>query len=368
MKKQRIFKNSSLVDFHIHSNASIDGSKNIDELCEMANENNTSIFSVTDHNTINGINTFLDKNNIDRYSVLSSINNTTILSGVEITAKIKEIENIKGNPVKVHLLAYGIDRNDNSPISQILKLKRKNDENVDLGFLYQINQQLNLNIPTNDIINFYRTKKQKNERYEWIGKNDAIEFLLSHNFFKDKTKEEINELFYEMEPTHRLDLEAKDVINLVHASGGIVTLAHPYSNLKRTKYQKEVINYLISYEIDGFEMYYPFNNYHCDLFLRSICKDHNIKIFSGGSDYHTDTQEFNDELHIPFEPVTINKTRAFIDYMTEIEHARKKGTLILNNYKNLNSFKIQNTIEKYKKKFCSIENISPSSLDILEME
>lgn len=192
--------------------------KQISELLDKAKENGTTIFSVTDHNTISGVNSFLDSNNVDRYSVLSTINNTTLLTGVEITAKIKEIDNIKGNPVKIHLLAYGIDRNDNSPISQLLKLKRKNDENVDLGFLYKINQQHNLQISEEEIIKFYRNKKQKNERYEWIGKNDAIEFLLSHNSFRNKTKDELSQLFYEMEPTHRLDLEAKDVINLVHAS------------------------------------------------------------------------------------------------------------------------------------------------------
>ena len=186
--------------------------------------------------------------------------------------------------------------------------------------------------------------------------------------FINENPEDLYNIFNKIHLTSRLTLEAKDVINLVHASGGIVLMAHPYSNLKRTRKPKDLIEYLINNDIDGFEMYYPFNNYHSDILLRKICKDYDVTLFSGGSDYHDDNQVYNDDLHIKYEPITEDKTKAFIEYMSDVDYARKKGTLITKNYKHLKDFKINNTIEKYKKQFCKIENLEYNSFDVLELE
>lgn len=115
-------------------------------------------------------------------------------------------------------------------------------------------------------------------------------------------------------------------------------------------------------------MYYPFNNYHCDILLRKICKEHNMHLFSGGSDYHEDNQLLSDDLHLEFEPITESKTKAFIDYISELDYARKKGTLISNNYKHLKDFKLKNTIEKYKKQFCLIEDLDYKNFNLCELE
>ena len=132
-------EDKQVVDFHIHSNASLDGSKTVKRLVNEEGKRDVSMIAITDHNTLNGVNKYLDKFGADREKVLERVTDKMILfPGVEITAKIKDIPNVKGNPVKFHLMVYGIDRSDNSPISRVLRIKRKNDENVDLGFLYQL--------------------------------------------------------------------------------------------------------------------------------------------------------------------------------------------------------------------------------------
>lgn len=359
MKKESSHISGKIADFHTHSNHSIDGTKSIKHILKSAHKNNVTMLGVTDHNTVSGVNKFMDKERFPRESVMELASTKTILvPGVEITARINEIKNIKGNSVKLHLLAYGIDRNDDSPISKLLKLKSINDHHVDLGFVYQLQKHFNLALSKQDVLDFFIHCKMNNHDVKAFGKEEAFNFVKFLGLELTENDEQLSEIISNFDVTDRFNLDVDDVINLVHASGGIVLLAHPQVSLRRTKYDKNVISYLIEHEIDGFELYYPQHTKTCDMYLRKVSKENNIHLHSAGSDYHDDNHNYeHDGFSIPYEPVTLDKVKALIDYLNEMKVARDEGTLILKNYKNLKDFNVEETLEKYRRRFCALEGI-----------
>ncbi len=352
----------SFADFHTHSNFSIDGTKSIKSLIKFAQKDNTTFLGITDHNTITGINQYLDKLDYQRQDVFDNVKGKTIIvPGVEITARINHLKNLKGKPVKIHLVAYGIDRNDLSPISLLLTMKSINDKHVDLGFVTQLQNYFKFDLTDQDIREYIIYCQNQNKEFNAFGKAETIEFSKFLNLNLTDNDEQLKTIIDTFTPTDRINLEAKDVIDLVHASGGIVLLAHPQINLQRTKHSHEVIDYLIKNEIDGFEMYYPQSTRSCDTYLRKVSKENHISLFSGGSDFHHDDSHNNIHNNDVFERITTDKVQAFIDYLYELNIARKKGILVYKNYKNLKSFDPDQILEKYRLKFCNCEQIDPNT-------
>jgi len=346
-------------DLHMHSSTSIDADDSIKHIIKKCEGQKTTIMAITDHNTIIGANDYLDRIGVDRLCTLSLVTNKVIMvPGVEITARISEITNIKGNSAKIHLLAYGIDRSDNSPISKLLEIKRINDIEVDLGMLFQLIEHFNLDITKSEIAKFIKYKKTSSNSFHSLTKNDILEFVKFFNLKLTNSEEELRNIIDTFRNTDRLNLDAKDVINLVHASGGIVVLAHPYQNLRRTTQDKEIINFLIQHEIDGFEIYYPQNVQSCDTMIRNLCKDNKINIFTGGSDFHGEALKTFSEIYIPYKPIEISKIQSFLEYMNKIEHSRAKGTLIIKNYTQLKDVDTDKILKKYKHEFLQIQNLN----------
>jgi hypothetical protein len=98
------------IDLHIHSTAS-DGSFSPAEIVKMSKENNLSAIALTDHDTIDGIERFLDE---AKRSEIESI------PGVEIGVSNDRERGMS----EVHLLGYFVDSYD-SPIGKALKKLQK---------------------------------------------------------------------------------------------------------------------------------------------------------------------------------------------------------------------------------------------------
>ena len=340
--------NEPTADLHTHSQASLDASKPISYLIKKARTAKNSVLAVSDHNTLKGVNYFLDKKGYSRQAVMELIDNKTIfLPATEITCRINEIQNLKGNPTKIHLLAYGLDRDETSFISQLLSIKHENDGKVDRGMLAQFQKHFNLDISDSEIIK-YITQKRKQERgFGAFGKNDVFEFSKQLKLNLTDTDEELREIIHNFRPIERLNLEAKDVINLIHASGGIVILAHPYTNLKRTSRSKDIIEYLITNDIDGFELYHPFNTQPYFDLIQNAIKEHSL-ITTGGSDYHDDNMTWQAfPHHIPYSDPTVQQVKKFIDDMHELKIKREQGKLLIKDYASIRDFKPAETIKKY---------------------
>ena len=161
-------------DLHTHSQASLDASKPISYLIKKARTAKNSVLAVSDHNTLKGVNYFLDKKGYPRQAVMELIDMKTIfLPATEITCRISEIQNLKGNPTKVHILAYGLDREETSFISQLLSIKQENDGKVDRGMLAQFQKHFNLDISDNEIIKYITQKRKTENGFGTFGKKNC---------------------------------------------------------------------------------------------------------------------------------------------------------------------------------------------------
>ena len=353
MGENKFQKNTpSTVDLHTHSNASLDAEKPITYILKKARENKTTILAVSDHNTLHGVNYFLDKRKIDRQSVMELIDLKTIfIPATEITCRVNSISNLKGNSSKIHILAYGLNRDENSPISKVLNIKHQNDKMVDHGLLDQAKHYFGLDIKEYEIMKYITEKKRANKGFNTFGKDDVVEFLKFSNYNIDKTDDELKDIIHNFSVTERLNLEVEDVIKLIHASGGIAVLAHPYTNLKRTSRAKELLQYLLSIGLDGIEMYYPFNTPACDQLVREVLVEHGSPvIYTGGSDYHDDDIKIPiPDRFIPFSPPTTDKVAQFMDKMSDIKESRKRGDEIVADYARLKQVNPKYIVKKYEK-------------------
>lgn len=336
-------------DLHTHSQASLDASKPVSYLLKKARTAKNSILAVSDHNTLKGVNHFLDRKGYSRQAVMELMDSKTIfLPAVEITCRISEIQNLKGNPTKIHMLAYGLDRDEESFISQLLSIKHENDGKVDRGMLTQFQKHFNLDINDNEIIKYIMTKRKQEKGFGAFGKNDVFEFSKFLKLQLTGNDQELREIIHNFKPIERLNLEAEDVINFIHASGGIAILAHPYTNLKRTPYPKVVIEYLLAKDIDGFELYHPYNTQPYFDLIQNTIKEHSL-LTTGGSDYHDDNMEWESfPHHIPYSDPTVKQVRQFVDEMNELKYKREQGKLMTKNYAGVRGFNPVETIKKYK--------------------
>lgn len=353
------------IDLHIHSKGSFDGRFSLEEIFKLGEKEQCGCISITDHNSLKEINNyFRDKDSIVFKSKKSGM---LVVPGVEITCRVSEILNFKGRPTKIHILAYGFNRNENTPLMKILKLKEENDKKFDLWYLFLAKKILNININEKDIAEFILRKRQLNPGFQTLGKNDVLAFLKWKNIQYDITDEELLEQMSFFRPIRRLNLEAKDIIKLVKAAGGLTIMAHPKTNLDRTKYKKDLLKKLISYGIDGFE----YSAKSCDIITQNYLlklkrKNRNLYL-TGGSDYHGTEILKSRRIGYSFGKPLIGQNESFLkeilkrqkkifsnnkEYLINCKKNYNFSLKILKKYQKMNTeinrYRIKKTIKKEK--------------------
>ena len=93
--------NPSRIDLHLHSTAS-DGSLAPDAVAQMAADNGVEVFSLTDHDTLDGIPAARE---------VAERSRIRLLSGVELSVSEEGID--------VHLLAYGFDPSEPALVAAV---------------------------------------------------------------------------------------------------------------------------------------------------------------------------------------------------------------------------------------------------------
>ncbi len=317
IKKHKKEKKKDKVDMHSHSKRS-DGTMSPFEIAEEAWACGCSVWGLTDHNTFAGCKELLQANGKPLNSAYFNYKGMFVVPGCEFTVVVSDVKNKAGNPTKLHLLAYGCDWSEDSPIARLAKLKAENDRLVDLGKLDYILEQKGLAdvIPERLIKEYINEKRIEDPGYNSLNKNDTFAFFDWVRNVGDKTlknlglplalKEKINTALddagllaksnralsrlYRKAPTaSRLVLELSDVVKLIHASGGFAEVAHPIVNFKRTNYQEQLMEHLMLADVDGFETAkYGRNSWFVELMNRTKEKLGITKEFheTAGSDTH----------------------------------------------------------------------------------
>lgn len=260
-----------MVDMHIHTNYS-DGINSIEEIFELANKLNTSIISITDHNSVLAYEEIKNKNLISKYSFV-------IVPGVELKCHI--------NNEIIELLVYDFDT---------LKMKEFIDNNYkDWEYINKsttiefekllIEQKLSYDknilithdyAKYNGIMELYKSVLENENNYNILGNElhkDIPEFFrkcvcnVNSKYYVDLTK------YYP---------SVEDIFKFSRKNNCKVFMPHVFLFNNGFNILKNIHN---KYDIDGIECYHPSYTLKQSEELVEYCKKNNLYI-SAGSDYH----------------------------------------------------------------------------------
>lgn len=240
------------VDLHIHSSFS-DGKYSIEKVIQLAADKNLKIISITDHDTIDGVE--LANQISEKYGIKN-------ISGVEVSSEIDGQE--------IHILGYFIDINnpDLKYYLQQFKTERLNRAERILSNL----KKLGVHLTIEEVLQFSESKPitRPHIAFAMIKKKIVSSYYEAfQKYLGDNSKA------YEK----KMHSSPKVVVDLIHSCGGIAFLAHPY-NLSDGKLQD-----IIKSGIDGIEIFHPTIKKSRQEFLHKICIANSL-LESGGSDFH----------------------------------------------------------------------------------
>lgn len=260
-------------DLHIHSNYSNDAEFEIAEIVEKCINNEISFLSITDHNTISGINEAISKCNV------SDIN---FIPGIEIDCSY--------NGIDIHLLGYNINWQNADFIEleksvhkrvmdsfpEMIENLKKIGINVDPE---EVLEKSNGKLPCGELIAevlltnkaYHSNKKLK--PYLKGGERSDMPYINFYLDFFSQGKPAYVKIKY---------LDFHEAIELVTSNGGTPIIAHPGLNLRE---REEIVIELLSNGAVGLEV---FNNYHTSQQIEYFAE---LAIQGGylitcGSDFH----------------------------------------------------------------------------------
>lgn len=245
---------SKRIDLHIHSKHS-DGLLWPHEIVNYAMKRKISAISITDHDTVAGIDSALKAGKEAGIEVIS---------GIEISVSMNNRE--------LHLLGYFFDPNNPGiqSYNQTLNTARKERARDIIGLLnksgFDLSMEQVLHISGNAP----------------IGRPHIAEALVEHNYVFS-IRDAFNKYLGEKKPAYvpKLFINPVYAIELIKNAGGLVFWAHP-----RTGYVKEQeIKELADMGIDGLETIHSNHTQRDIKYLQEMTKKYHL-LQSGGSDCH----------------------------------------------------------------------------------
>lgn len=252
-----------MIDLHIHSTAS-DGTFTPVELYEKILQAGITLFSLTDHDTVAGIQ--------EIYNVVDK-NKTTFVPGIEIT-----VSRSKG---ECHLLGYNIDCSSgdlDSLISYVQEGRAKRNR----GIAELLNSK-GLVVDYQELIEKSGTKT--------LGRPHFAAYLKNKGYVRS-IQEAFDKYLAVGRPCYleNSGIEFNEAVNTVIKSGGIPVLAHPLSlYLSWGKLEAQLLEWK-NQGLMGIEVYHSSFRPRDSQRMEEIA-DRLGFLKTGGSDYHGKTRE-----------------------------------------------------------------------------
>lgn len=264
-----------MIDLHMHTMYS-DGDKTIAEILKLCENKKLEYISITDHNTCAEYE--------DEYIKNNNIFCGKIIKGVEMNATFqnKKIE-VLGYKIKEPKLIEKWSQkffSEKVLREQQEESKRKLLDICDKKGLIYDESKIEKNIPLTDYITIYIYKElmRHKENHEILG-----EFAESLNLFIRKGLMNPESEYYTGNDDTQKPMY-KDVVDVIHESGGLAFLAHPFEY--RFDNIIEFIDELRKEkELDGIECFHPSADENEINILVQYARKNKLYI-SGGSDYH----------------------------------------------------------------------------------
>ncbi len=269
-------KEDNMIDLHMHTHYS-DGTDNLSELLQNAENKKLEIISITDHDQIGSY------QELENHPSLRKLFSGMIIPGSELKAVYRGIA--------IEVLAYGIDYKklrihqidqDEVQNEALKELTRRMEQ---LGFRYNLeNLYIDRTDPAKQWASYVVASEmlrhpENEELVKKYGNFTATSFFRMH-------ASNPKSVFYYDESVHFLSLP--ETIERIHEAGGLAFLAHPF--LYPFDDKVEMIEEILkTTKIDGIEAEYPlFSSEERETIKKYAHQYH--KYISGGSDYHAKTK------------------------------------------------------------------------------
>ena len=241
-------------DLHMHTNAS-DGVKSPTELVELVNSTSLRLFAITDHDTTSGL------DEAEAASVKHP--NITFIPGSELSAEV--------NGSEIHLTCHFIDRHNSEMQTELTALVEDRESKAEQ--IVDRLREIGLPIDWEDVVA---------NADGAIGRPHIARAMLARGYV-NSISDAFTRYLAPGRPAYvsRRKLGGERALQLVHAAGGVATLAHP----RTVSNVEEVLSVLTPHGLSGIEVYAE--KYGSDMIERySLLADRFGLIKSGGSDYH----------------------------------------------------------------------------------
>lgn len=243
-------------DLHIHSYFS-DGKYSPSEIIRYAAQNKLDIISLTDHDTIAGLQEA--KHAVQAYGTIKFV------SGVEFSTFLDEDE--------LHILGYGIDET-HPKMLQFLEHVQINRRNRLFRILERL-RQLGIGLTIEDVRNEHHTVT--------LGRLHIAHVLVERGHVRTIREAFDRYLSYEakvIEYSAADFVSSHQAIEMILEAGGVPVLAHPTISLF-----DRYIDTLVEIGLQGVEVFKGSRSSIEEFYLETVVKDKGL-LLTGGSDWH----------------------------------------------------------------------------------
>lgn len=244
------------VDLHCHTKVS-DGSSSVDEVVFMAKRMGLKSLAITDHDTFVGS---------KRGLVLGNRYGLDVIFGAELSSFYKKFNK------EIHILCYMCDYPDRLEGICSENMNARRTANTKM-----IDQIIKFFPISSDIIS-----SKARESFS-IFKNHIVQAVMDTGFIAPNYSVIYEKLFGSksiIKVEQAEYVEPEEIISKIHQAGGIAVLAHPQEN-----YVDEIIPSLVSFGIDGIEIFHTGISLELKDILLKIIKSNDL-LGIGGSNFH----------------------------------------------------------------------------------
>lgn len=241
------------IDLHLHSIMS-DGTFSPVELVSQAADLNIKAISITDHDSIDGIETGIEE---------GKKRNIEVVPGVELSSDLDGID--------IHFLGYFIDYKNNDFINHLKKLRQMRYERA--SEMVRKLKEVGINIDLCDVLNIAKNGA--------VGRSHIARVMMGRGYI-DSIEEAFEKYIgrYAFCYVEKYVYTPKDVIEIIKNVGGVSVLAHPgISDCD------ELIPEFIRYGMNGLEVIHSEHTLEQIEHYTNLANSYNL-IVTGGSDYH----------------------------------------------------------------------------------
>jgi predicted metal-dependent phosphoesterase TrpH len=250
-----------MIDLHCHTTAS-DGLITPHDLIIRAKAEGIKVLAIADHDTVDGL---------DEAMLLAKDNGIHLIPAIELSVDFPAGD--------LHLLGYGIDRNNQDFIKNIEKLKFIREERI-VRIIQELNKA-NINLTIEDV----------NKEFQGAapGKPHIARALVKKGYAAD-AHSAIKKYLNKGMPgyVHKEKIDPEAAFELIISAGGVPVLAHPKSTgCRHIGEYNLMIESFLNYGLAGIEVY---ASIHVDAdveIFSDIARRYNL-IATGGSDFHDD--------------------------------------------------------------------------------